>query len=138
MVLTKDNRILACRTEWLQNCRTILEAEMRGILMSFEVARELNLQDFVICVDNVEAVWSVVSGSWKGCESFGSLKESLEEFMEQATWSIKHIFRELNVMADAMAKKARIDRWNWRDLKAIPRLLGDIWYMAHGERSSET
>lgn len=93
---------------------------MQGVIAGLEVAVGLNLQDVHIVSDNVEAVWSITSGIGMDSQVLKEKFEAVLPMLDNPGCIIRHNFRELNHLADALAKEARRRCWNWTRLDAIP------------------
>lgn len=129
VVAIKENVITACRVGCLINCTSLLETEMRGLIAGLEIASELNYQEVDIVSDSVDAVWSFTSGFCSGTLMNRGMTAEVLSMFNGHCWTVKHIFRELNHVADELAKSARRKSWEWSRWDALPIELQQIRQM---------
>lgn len=115
--------ILFCQAKFLELCESALEAEILGVVIGLKLAAQNKCRKVVLHVDSTEAIWALQSGSVEATRIAGILKEGLQLLEDNPNWGLSHVFRENNIVTDFMAKKARMDKWNWEFELAIPRCL---------------
>lgn len=73
-----------------------------------------------IVSDSVEAVWNFTSGFGGGPLVARNMTATVLPLIHNHRWSVRHIFRELNCIADELAKNARQRGLEWSRLDALP------------------
>ncbi|KAL9674079.1 hypothetical protein QQ045_030347 [Rhodiola kirilowii] len=71
--------------------------------------------------DSSEVIWAINMGVWKSGCCGSELRECIKVLEEHSGWSIGSINRDLNAVADWLAKRARMEKWVWKNMSAIPR-----------------
>lgn len=104
----------------LRSCSSPFEVEVRGVAAGLELARELNLKGVDIVTDSVEAVWFFCSGGGGGMQVVGESYAAVLPLLQHHDWTVRHVFREWNKIADELAKSAMRFKWEWSSLDAIP------------------
>ncbi|CAM8956265.1 unnamed protein product [Rhodiola kirilowii] len=125
-VLLSRSSIDGVRANYLENCNSVLDAELRAIEIGAKMAMELKLPKVKIFSDSREALWAINMGSWRPGTQLSMIKECIRLLDEQPGWVLGGISREANAVADSFAKKARIDKWSWSSLGAVPRIATGI------------
>ncbi|CAM8920109.1 unnamed protein product [Rhodiola kirilowii] len=93
--------------------RSSLVAEGLAVLKSMNLAEELGLEEVIFLTDSKEVAWALFSGNGDPRFSQEWLPGCLELLNRHAFWSSAYIYRELNEEADALAKRARRELWEW-------------------------
>lgn len=129
-IAMKDDIIFACSVGWLCHCDSLAEAEIRGVLAGLAIAQQLNLTEVEFVSDCMEVVWVFCSGSGCHFQDFCLLQEGVAVLAKHPGWSLRHIFREKNLLADALAKDAKRCLWEWGRVDAVPKKVAEFRSMA--------
>lgn len=73
----------------------------------------------------------MISGHMEGFPNVNLLQEGLKLLSRNGHWCIRHILREENELADALAKHAWRQQWTWSRTDAVPKLIAETRYVAH-------
>lgn len=106
-IAVRDNVIGACRVGWIRNCASPFESELQGIMIGLEIARELNLHEVDIVSDSTDVVWFATGGIGNASRDLLEKFQEMISLINNKGWNIRHIFRDLNQLPDALAKIAR-------------------------------
>ncbi|KAL9670481.1 hypothetical protein QQ045_008034 [Rhodiola kirilowii] len=120
VVVCLEGKVEVARAEWANNISSVLEAECRAIKLGLKVAEELQFNRVTLLSDSSEVIWALNMGVWRSGGCGAELKECIKLLEEHPCWSIGSINRESNAAADWLAKRARVEKWEWRDKHAIP------------------
>lgn len=90
-------------------------------LKLYKWPRKYSVLLLLFFTDNTDLTWYLQSG--RGADYLlPMLKATISILRQHPSWSITHIFREENTIADFLANKARKDFWGWSLTDAIPRI----------------
>lgn len=96
------------------------ESELQGIIAGMEIARDLNLHEVDIVSDSTDVVWFVTGGIGNASQVLSKKLQTMLPMLNTQGWTVRHIFCELNQVADAVAKAARMECWEWNRTDAVP------------------
>ncbi|CAM8888420.1 unnamed protein product [Rhodiola kirilowii] len=122
-VAVTGDTILCCRAEWYHNCVSVFDMECKAILAGLSLAKTHQWGLVSIRSDSSNGLWAIQTGAWHTEVFSQEAKEGMSLLAAHKEWSLNFIFREDNILADRLAKKARTDRWSWNAFDAIPRCL---------------
>lgn len=112
--------ILGCVADFSYSCESGTGVECQGI------AEKLGCNSACFYSDSIEAILGLQCGV--GGQRCHRDHEGRSVFLkEEPRWSLRHVFRDDNGIADFLAKKARTELWSWGSLEAIPRLPAELF-----------
>lgn len=121
-----DNTVIQCISGFSVNSSSSFVEEIRGLLAVMNMAVSMGFASVDFYADNSNLIWSLQSG-YRGDDYAGLLLAKTSNlFYQNLKWSINHVFRDFNSIADFLARKARTDQWSWDLHNAIPIIPKDI------------
>ncbi|CAM8965610.1 unnamed protein product [Rhodiola kirilowii] len=106
---------------WMDGISSSFEAECKAIKEGCHLAEQLGIDKACIASDSLEALWDLSLGSWRPGGRLQEIKECFGFLERHPRWTLVHIARERNIMADWLARKARRYMWGWNSRLAIPK-----------------
>ncbi|KAL9675160.1 hypothetical protein QQ045_003361 [Rhodiola kirilowii] len=121
-IFRKGSCVLCVNVEIRRGVYSSLMAEGAAVLRAMAIAEELGLEEITFLTDAKEVAWALFSGNGDPKAAQFWLAGCLEMLSRHVLWSVAYIFRELNEEADALARRASRDLWEWKRRDAIPTL----------------
>ncbi|CAM8956535.1 unnamed protein product [Rhodiola kirilowii] len=117
--------VLCLRSFSVQKHHTVVELELRSILVALTMAREMKLNNVIIESDSIQVVEIL--------EKQGTLLEDKDLLVAKCTailadqdnFKLQFARREANGLADFLAKKVLTDKWSWFRMDCCPRINSD-------------
>ncbi|KAL9689163.1 hypothetical protein QQ045_033596 [Rhodiola kirilowii] len=125
-ILTSGKAINGVRASFIVNCWSPFEAELMALNLGMEMALEHNLSKVKFFTDSKEVLWAFNLGSWRLDVESSVINKGIRAFDDHPGWILGAIRRDSNVAADQIARKARIDSWQWSNSLAIPRCIAEF------------
>ncbi|CAM8943972.1 unnamed protein product [Rhodiola kirilowii] len=122
-VLVVNGKVDNVKAAFKENISSALEAECQAIEMALNLAQEKDLDTVTLLTDSREALWALNMGSWRTEACLGNVRNCIQQLDEHPRWTVESISRKDNATADWLAKKARMDRWEWSLSSAVPRAI---------------
>lgn len=119
-ILKKDEMIMACSTNFAKSCSSALQMELNGIVAGLQLAESFKCKSVKIMSDSVEAIWALQRGVGHESLQADVLIKGLNLLKGNLDWELRHVFREGNILADLLAKKANKEEWAWDRKDALP------------------
>ncbi|KAL9666388.1 hypothetical protein QQ045_000718 [Rhodiola kirilowii] len=126
VILTSGKAINGVRASFMVNCGSAFEAELMALNLGMEMALEHNLSKVKFFTDSKEVLWAFNLGSWRPDVESSVINKGIKVFDDHPGWILGAILRDSNVAADQIARKARIDLWQWSNSLAIPRCIAEV------------
>lgn len=120
-ILYCNNVIVECRTGFAGGGIIGLQTELNAIILGLQLAEENGCTSCVVHSDCAEAVWTFQSGHCNDRLNPRVVSLGMNILKMHQGWTLKHILRDQNHLADSLAKRARADGWEWHSKVAIPR-----------------
>lgn len=109
-----------CKAGRIEDCKSPVDAEMRGVLAGVEIAQKLCALEADFVSDSTSVVWFLRSDLGAESHPVSERNEAFCAFSDHPGWSSRFIFRVNNALADALAKFALRYCWCWSRADAIP------------------
>lgn len=112
-MVAKENIVYACHVGYVESCGSLVATELRGIIARVETVSKMELAAADIVTDNVNAIWTFIGSNWEEGQGSHWWLEGLRTFNNKPAWTLRHVFREYNEYADALAKGVKRCKWSW-------------------------
>ncbi|KAL9667647.1 hypothetical protein QQ045_002010 [Rhodiola kirilowii] len=122
VVRDSSSIFLAINAQHIPYCNSVLECEGFALREGMRVARRLRLEHVLFETDCKELALRVNCMVKQDLWSKAWFDDICESTKAHLNWQIILIRREANTAADAISKKAHVERWHWSYLDALPRL----------------
>ncbi|KAL9676082.1 hypothetical protein QQ045_004295 [Rhodiola kirilowii] len=99
---------------WRGTCKDVVEAEAMAIVQGMDLAQGKEYKEVIIFSDSIQAIMTITKG-WSEIASVNIwvVKQAFQLLEENHGWSIEHVHREDNVIADQVAHWARRRKVEW-------------------------
>lgn len=101
-----------------------LQAELNALVLGFQMAQNFGSASVTFYSDCAAAIWILQKGVRHGYLKASSLSLAFRLLAKNPGWKLRHILREENSYADALARKARKCGWSWANEDAMPLCSG--------------
>ncbi|KAL9662750.1 hypothetical protein QQ045_027584 [Rhodiola kirilowii] len=111
---------------WESNFQSSRDAEGMALWRAMKLAESQRVDEAVFFSDCLEAIEAVMKGKATENSGGGWVEGCFTLLESHRHWSLEHVFRHDNKMADKLANWARTEHWEWKLTDSIPWIFRDI------------
>ncbi|KAL9678046.1 hypothetical protein QQ045_015884 [Rhodiola kirilowii] len=120
-VAIENDTVLACSVDWREDCESAREVEGLALVEGMKMASLKRWTSVILISDSTEAIWNFQSSGWVPGGPVHEFSVGEELLRRNPGWNCVHVIRECNRLADCWAKRARRERWKWKDFSSVSR-----------------